>query len=133
MYNDSLYRISLKCLIKNDEGEILVVKESGRDFWDLPGGGMEHGDGIYKSIARELQEEVGYEGDFTYKVISLDEPVRLQSRDVWQVRVVVEVIPSSMAFTVGDDADAVQFADPVAFKDSEREHERKIYEYSSAS
>lgn len=46
MHNDSLYRISLKCLIKNSAGDVLVVKEAGREFWDLPGGGMEHGDDL---------------------------------------------------------------------------------------
>lgn len=127
MYNDSLYRLSLKCLIRNHAGEVLVVKESGRDFWDLPGGGMEYGDGIHTAIARELQEEVGYNDDFTYKVVALDEPVRLVSRDVWQVRAVLEVTPNTMDFKVGEDADAIQFVDPAIFEHSTHEHERKIY------
>lgn len=63
MCNDSLYRISLKCLIKNNDGKILVVKESGREFWDLPGGGVEYGEGILSAVARELKEEVGNDVD----------------------------------------------------------------------
>ena len=38
---DCLYRISLKALIYNDVGQILVVKEIDRTYWDLPGGGMD--------------------------------------------------------------------------------------------
>ena len=39
---DCLYRISLKALIYNDAGQILVVKEIDRTYWDLPGGGMDY-------------------------------------------------------------------------------------------
>ena len=38
---DYLYRVSIKALIYNDAGQILVVKEDGRPLWDLPGGGMD--------------------------------------------------------------------------------------------
>ena len=40
--HDYLYRISLKALIYNDVGQILIVKEVGRTYWDLPGGGMDY-------------------------------------------------------------------------------------------
>lgn len=66
---DSLFRISLKAYIENDKGEVLVVKERGRDWWDLPGGGMEHGENVKEALARELKEEVGYEGEFSYDVV----------------------------------------------------------------
>ena len=32
---DYLYRVSMKGIVKNDKGEVLVVKETGRDWWDL--------------------------------------------------------------------------------------------------
>lgn len=44
--NDYLYRLSLKGLVVNDNGEVLVVKETGRTWWDLLGGGMDHGETI---------------------------------------------------------------------------------------
>lgn len=133
MHNDSLYRISLKCLIKNDAGDVLVVKETGRDFWDLPGGGMEYGDDIHTAIARELKEEVSYEGDFTFNILSMDEPVRLLSRDVWQMRVILNVVPSTFTFSIGEDADEIQFINPVAFKNSDSEHEQKVYQYATTT
>ncbi len=131
MYTDSLYRFSLKCLIRNDKGEILVVKESERSFWDLPGGGMEHGETILAAIARELHEEVGYNGDFTYTVIGLDEPVQLLSRDVMQIRAILEVTPEKYDFSIGDDADAIAFVAPDYFKSSDVEQEQKVYAYAN--
>ena len=52
---DYLFRVSLKAVIFNEKNEILIVKESGRDWWDIPGGGMDHGESIKEALARELR------------------------------------------------------------------------------
>mgnify|MGYP000846557018 FL=1 len=67
-YLDCLYRISLKALIYNDAGQILVVKEIDRTYWDLPGGGMDFVETIESSLKRELYEEVGYKGGLRYQL-----------------------------------------------------------------
>ncbi len=131
MFNDSLYRISFKCLIRDERGMVLAVKERGRFSWDLPGGGIDHGETIRACIERELKEEVAYEGDFTYKALMVDEPKKLTTRDVWQVKVILEVQPEAMDFKVGDEADEVTFIDPASLKDSEHEPERRIYGYAA--
>ena len=112
MPTDSLYRISLKCLIKNEMGQVLVVKEAGRTSWDLPGGGMDHGENIASAIARELKEEIGLVGAFSYSIIGLDEPVRLTTRDIWQIRIIFEVRPEQMTFQPGKDSDEIAFMNP---------------------
>ena len=66
--HDYLYRISLKALIYKDAGQILVVKEINRTYWDLPGGGMDFGETIESSLKRELYEEVGYKGGLRYQL-----------------------------------------------------------------
>jgi len=126
---DSLYRISLKCLITNDKGEVLVVKETGRDWWDFPGGGMDYGEDIHAAIARELKEEVDFEGSFTYRVVDVDNPIMLL-RGIWQLRIILEIKPESMNFGIGKEADEIQFMRPVDFKDSTQEEERQIYLYA---
>lgn len=124
---DYLYRVSIKCLIRNHVGEILVVKETGRDWWDLPGGGMDHHEGIKSAIAREMKEEVNLEGGFAYDIISVDEPSYLVPHNFWQVRLIYKVIPEVMSFSAGEDGDEVAFMDPELFKDSEYTTEIKIY------
>jgi ADP-ribose pyrophosphatase YjhB (NUDIX family) len=130
---DSLYRISLKCLIRNESGEVLVAKETGRKSWDLPGGGMNHGENITSAIARELSEEVNLKGNFKYKTIAVDEPKKLTNRDIWQIRRVLAVKPENLVFNNGKDSDETAFMDPKSFENSESEDERKIYEYSTAN
>jgi 8-oxo-dGTP diphosphatase len=127
---DYLYRVSLKCLMRNERGDILVVKESGRDWWDLPGGGMDHGEDIRSTIAREMEEEVSMKGDFEYKIIDVDEPAHLDMHNFWQLRLIYAVAPKNMTFTPGDDGDEVAFMPAEKFKDSDRHAERLVYQYS---
>ncbi len=126
---DYLYRISIKGLIRNEAGEVLVVKEAGRGWWDLPGGGMHHGEDIKSAIARELEEEVSLSGNFDYKIIAVDEPVYLQPHNFWQVRLIFELRPIDMSFSAGEDADEIAFMNPVSFMNSQSEVERRIYRY----
>lgn len=127
---DYLFRISMKGLIRNHAGKVLVVKETGRTWWDLPGGGMDHDESIKEGIARELHEEVELTGDFTYRVIAVEEPSFLTHANVWQMRLVFEIKPENMQFTPGEHGDEVAFLDPNDLKSSDHPTERKVYEYT---
>ena len=129
MYSDSLYRVSFKCVVLGDDKKILAVREHGRSSWDIPGGGIEYGETIDESIKRELFEEVGYENAFTYTVLTIHDPVKLLTRDVWQIKVVILLSPENYTFKVGAEADDVAFIDPVQFLDSEHESERRMIDY----
>ena len=128
--DDFLFRVSLKGLIKDSNGNVLVVKETGRTWWDLPGGGMDHEESIKNAIARELHEEVGLTGNFTYRVIAVEEPSFLEHANVWQIRLVFEIKSDSMVFEAGEDGDEIRFIDSRELKSSGHLAERKIYEYS---
>jgi ADP-ribose pyrophosphatase YjhB (NUDIX family) len=106
---DYLYRLSIKGIILNDAGEILFVKESGRDWWDLPGGGMDHGEDIKTAITREMKEEVNLTGDFSYRIVHVDDPAELKNAKVLQVRLIFIIRPEIMEFSPGDDGDEVAF------------------------
>lgn len=128
--DDYLFRIAIKAYIENDKGEVLVVKETGRNEWDLPGGGMNHGETVREALARELKEEVGYDDDFSYQVLTVDDPHILSGLDVYQTRLVLRVTPESTDFTVGEEADEIMFLKPVTLKESSHEVEKKIWVYS---
>lgn len=128
---DYLFRISLKALIRDEQGRVLVVKETGRDWWDLPGGGMDHGETITSALARELHEEVNVIGGFTWRIITAEEPAYVESHDFWQLRLIIEVVPETFEFSAGEDGDEVAFMDPEAFKTSVKDVERCIYAYAT--
>lgn len=131
--DDYLYRISIKGLVRNEKGEVLVVKEAGRTWWDLPGGGMDHDEDIKSALAREMTEEVNLAGNFSYKIIAVDDPGFLDHANVWQVRLIFEVTPENLHFTPGDDADEIRFIDPQELKDSEHSAERSVYAYATSN
>lgn len=53
------YRVSAKALVVRD-GLLLLVQE-GSSQWDLPGGGIEHGEDIFGGLRREILEETSLE------------------------------------------------------------------------
>jgi 8-oxo-dGTP diphosphatase len=128
--DDYLYRISIKCLIRNHEGNILVVKESGRPYWDLPGGGMDHGEDIKAAIARELNEEVGLESDFEYHIIAVEDPAYLPNAQVLQVRLIFSVSPSILPSRPGEEGDELLYIDPKTVEGSSHQPEKRVYQYS---
>lgn len=128
---DYLFRVSLKCLIRDSEGRVLVVQEVGRDWWDLPGGGMDHGEDLKTAIAREMAEEVNMQGDFKHKILHAEDPMFLPKHNFWQARLIFEVIPEVMSFNVGIDSTKIAFIDANILKDSERGVERLAHYYST--
>lgn len=127
---DSLYRVSLKALIYNPKKHILVVKEAGEKYWDLPGGGMDHGEDILSCLARELHEEVSFKGDIIdSQVIGVDSPVFLQGHSLWQLRVIFLIETDQTRFYPGKDCDEVMFIDPSALSNSTNEDEMSIIHY----
>lgn len=127
---DYLFRLSINAIILNEKGEVLVVKESGRSEWDMPGGGMDHGENLKQALARELHEEVSMTGDFLYRIIAAEEPAFLERLGLWQMRLVFAVIPENMMFAPGEDGDEVQFINLTRLKNSEHRIERLVYAYA---
>lgn len=127
---DYLFRVSLKCVILDSVGEVLVVKERGRDCWDLPGGGMDHGETLATAIARELREEVSMQCAFSFQIITAEDPAFLKGYDFWQLRLIVLVTPRAYEFSPGIDADEVAFMSPETFEHSKRTAEAAIYTYT---
>ncbi|MDO4780851.1 MAG: NUDIX hydrolase [Candidatus Saccharibacteria bacterium] len=51
------YRVAIKGLVHDEAGRLLFVRERG-DAWDLPGGGLEHGEDALEALKREFLEEL---------------------------------------------------------------------------
>jgi ADP-ribose pyrophosphatase YjhB (NUDIX family) len=56
-------RIRVAALIRNSEGKVLLIKQrkKGKDYWLLPGGGLEFGESLEDALKRELKEELNVE------------------------------------------------------------------------
>ncbi|MGX8694249.1 MAG: NUDIX domain-containing protein [Methanobrevibacter sp.] len=69
---DMPYGLTVRGIIKNDEGEILIVKRHPKsrtdpEMWELPGGKVESGEFFADALVREIKEETNLDvkvGDF---------------------------------------------------------------------
>jgi ADP-ribose pyrophosphatase YjhB (NUDIX family) len=129
-YPSPYYRASIKAIIRNDKNEVLVCKEKGqRGAWNLPGGGMDHGETIEQALKREMYEEALITASFTALAVGA-QPMYLSSHQAWQLWVVYELtLEKGYTYGAGVDADEVAFIDPKTLKDSSLRSERLVYKW----
>jgi 8-oxo-dGTP diphosphatase len=60
MNEQAYYRVSVKALVLDDSGRMLLARESD-NTWDMLGGGLDHGENPIACLRREIQEETGLE------------------------------------------------------------------------
>jgi 8-oxo-dGTP pyrophosphatase MutT (NUDIX family) len=128
-YPDAFYRVSLKAIIRNENGEVLVVKENGSK-WTLPGGGMDHGENVHDALKRELYEEVLIDAPFTETLIDTA-TMYLEKREAWLLWLVFNIDIKDFEYGIGEDADEVAFMNPHDFKDSAYRSEQLVYEFAT--
>jgi 8-oxo-dGTP diphosphatase len=61
-------RIRVSAILLRETGILLVRQEKpGREYWLLPGGGVNAGESLVDALRRELEEEVGLAEDFVFE------------------------------------------------------------------
>ena len=55
------FDIGVHAVVFDDIGQVLLAHRQDMDLWDLPGGGMEHGELPTEAIIRETREETGFD------------------------------------------------------------------------
>jgi 8-oxo-dGTP diphosphatase len=61
-------RIRVSAILRRETGILLVRQEKpGREYWLLPGGGVNSGESLMDALQRELSEEIGIDKDFPFE------------------------------------------------------------------
>jgi len=126
-YPTTIYRVSLKAVIRDEHSNVLMCKEYDSDSWSLPGGGWDHGETEHAALARELKEEVNYEGHFETKPFATA-VFWLEPRKSWLLWIVYDVTTENMNFSVGNDTNEIAFVDPKTLENANERTEHWIFE-----
>lgn len=129
MYPNTFYRVSIKALIKDKDGHILVVKEN-QDTWSLPGGGLDHGENPTDGVRREIQEELGVT-DIQVNGVACTKTFYLDHKQAWLLWVVYDVTLHDTTFTHGKGVDAIAFINRQELAGSDDIFEKLVYEVSA--
>lgn len=129
-YPNAYYRLSVKAVIHNSQGEVLSVLE-GED-WTLPGGGIDHGEDPLTALKRELYEEALIASDFEAELIGTDS-FYVESNDAMAFWLIYRLTmkDENFSFEPGEEADEVTYRNPNDFKDSVSLFEQYIHKYGS--
>ena len=126
MYPNTFYRVSVKALITNDRGQVLVVKEN-QDTWSLPGGGLDHGEEPLAGVVRELKEELGITDASGLEPFCV-KTFYLEHKEAWLMWVVFKAKITEEKFTLGEGVTEAVFIDPDDLAGSQDVFEKLVYE-----
>lgn len=123
-YPDTFYRVAVKAFVSDAKGRLLLVKVDV-DKWDLPGGGLKHGESPEDGIRRELSEELGV------RRITIGRPLLSRAfwvakKQFWLLWIVYEVKILDDRLTPGSGVTAVEYKDTAFLLRSNDERERFI-------
>ena len=59
MSEEDCFHLGAKALIRNPAGELLLLTEKDKSYWDIPGGRIKKGEALEDALKREVYEETG--------------------------------------------------------------------------
>ena len=134
MYPNTIYRVSIKAYITDEQGRVFVVREndkSGESWWCLTGGGLDHGETPEEGLKREIREELGIE-DVTVGEIAYTKSFYLDRIDSWLIWIVYHAKINSSEFVFDDSVTDAKFLDMKELASSEDIFEKAIVEIDAA-
>ena len=93
------YRVSVKALIFNEDRTKILLTQEDTDTWELPGGGLDHGEDARDCLKREITEETGLETTWIADQPSYFFTYLTASKKVWKAHIVYEARLKDLNFT----------------------------------
>ena len=111
MILEAFYRTSVKALIKNAEGKILLTKEES-GMWELLGGGLDHGETTQQGLVREVHEETGLTVHSIALQPSFYTTFPVPKKGYYAANVIFEAQIDSLDFTPSDECTELKYFSP---------------------
>lgn len=128
-YPGAFYRVSAKAIIRDQKGRVLMVEDGGS--FDLPGGGIDHGETFKQALAREFGEEIGVTTEnFNYRLLGVETTFK-SNKNAWRMNIVCELeFAEAVEFKAGVDADGLRFMSEQELADCDNVGAKIAYKYA---
>jgi len=85
-------RIRVAGILLNSHGEVLMIEhqKEGKEYWLLPGGGVDYGEEVKTALSREFLEETGLDVDVKEFLFMVESIAPDQSRHIVNLVFLVE-------------------------------------------
>ncbi len=110
MNEQCYYRVSIKGIIVDNDGKILLSRENNNK-WEMLGGGLEHGEDPIACLKREILEETGLKVTYVSpnpKYFVTTPSMRLE-KTVHIANVIYEIRLNNLEFTPSDECQELRF------------------------
>lgn len=102
------YRVSIKGIVIDDMGRILLARESD-GTWDMLGGGLDHDEDPIAGLKREIQEETGLRVTKIWPEPKYFVTAYKASHNVYIANVVYQIELADLNFTPSDECQELRF------------------------
>ena len=105
------YRVSAKGLIWDEAREKFAIILEDNGWWELPGGGLDHGESHVECLKRELMEECG----LTVTEVGANPLYYMVGKNMkgrWSVNLVFEIKVKDLNFTKSEECVEIKFVTP---------------------
>ncbi|QQR82287.1 NUDIX hydrolase [Candidatus Campbellbacteria bacterium] len=109
--DNKMYRVSAKALVRDNDGRVLLVLEK-KGVWELPGGGIEHGENAQETVRREVKEECGFDVESVSSVPSYVWTAGPTPKGTWVMILLYQTTLKQMNFIPSDEAVEYRFFSP---------------------
>lgn len=108
MNEHAYYRVSVKGIVIDDDGRILLSKEDN-GMWEMLGGGLDHNEDPIACLKREIHEETGLEVTYVSPGPIYFITTQRHDRDAYVANIIYEIKLKTLAFTPSDECQELRF------------------------
>jgi len=108
MNEPCFYRVSVKGIVIDDQGRILLAHESD-GTWDMLGGGLDHGEDPTVCLKREIQEETGLTVTKVWPEPKYFITAHKLANNIYIANVIYQIELEDLEFTPSDECQELRF------------------------
>lgn len=118
MNQQNFYRVSIKGIVIDDEGRVLLSKEDS-GMWEMLGGGLDHGEDPTTCLRREIREETGLTVTYISESPRYFITAPRLNADTYIANVIYEINLQDLNFTPSDECQELRFFTPSEMREVE--------------